>query len=160
MVHRACRHNQIRFLRQRATAPHEHWLTTHDAAAHSGVNERTIRRAIARGELIATRHGRRLLIAPHHLHAYALRQGVARGAPLSPGSWPSPLPVPAPPTAIIGREHEERLIAEMLAGEGSRLLTLTGPGGVGKTRLALAAASAAAPFFTHGVQFVPLDAVQ
>ncbi len=138
-------------------APHGHWLTTHDAAAHSGVNERTIRRAIARGELIATRHGGRLLIAPQHVHAYALRQGVAGGAPLSLGSWASPLPVPAPPTAIIGREREERLIAELLAGEGSRLLTLTGPGGVGKTRLALAAASTAAPLFAHGVLFVPLD---
>ncbi|MDQ2652126.1 MAG: LuxR C-terminal-related transcriptional regulator [Chloroflexota bacterium] len=137
----------------------KHWLTTHDAAAQSGVNERTIRRAIARGELIATRHGGRLLIAPHHLHAYALRQRATRGAPPSPGSWAAPLPVPAPPTAIIGREREERLIAEMLAGDGSRLLTLTGPGGVGKTRLALAAASAAAPFFAHGVLFVPLDAV-
>ena len=140
-------------------APHEHWLTTHDAAAHSGVNERTIRRAITRGELIATRHGGRLLIAPHHLHAYALRQRASRGAPLSPDSWAPPRTVPAPPTAIIGREREERLIAELLAGEESRLLTLTGPGGVGKTRLALAAASTAAPFFVHEVLFVPLDTV-
>lgn len=140
-------------------ARHDHWLTTHDAAAHSGVNERTIRRAIARGELVATRHGGRLLIAPHHLHAYALRQGVVHGAPLLLGPWPAPLPMPLPPSAIIGREREERLIAEMLAGDGSRLLTLTGPGGVGKTRLALATASAAAPSFTQGVLFVPLEAV-
>jgi excisionase family DNA binding protein len=139
--------------------PHEHLLTTHEAAAHSGVNERTIRRAIARGELIATRHGGRLLIAPHHLHAYARRQRTLRGAPPSRGSWPTPLLLPAPPTAIIGREREERLIAEMLASDGSRLLTLTGPGGVGKTRLALAAALVATPFFAHGVLFVPLDAI-
>lgn len=140
-------------------APHEHWLTTHEAAAQSGVNERTIRRAIARGELHATRHAGRLLIAPHHLQAFALRQRAPRSAPRTAGSWPPPLSLPVPPTAIIGREREERLIAEMLAGEGSRLLTLTGPGGVGKTRLALAAAAGTAPFFAHGVLFMALDAV-
>ncbi len=139
--------------------PDGHWLTTHDAAAQSGVHERTIRRAISRGELTATRHGGRLLIAPHDLHAYAARQGTARQAP-SISTWTTPLLVPAPPTAIIGREHEERLIAEMLAGVDTRLLTLSGPGGVGKTRLALAAALTAAPVYSHGVLFVPLEAVQ
>ncbi|MFT4039447.1 MAG: helix-turn-helix domain-containing protein, partial [Thermomicrobiales bacterium] len=143
-------------------APPGGWLTTRDAAVHAGVHERTIRRAIVRGDLIATRHGGRLLIAPHHLHAYTLRHGAARGALqplLPPAAWPEPVPVPAPPTAIVGRAREERVIAELLAGERGRLLTLTGPGGVGKTRLALAAASAAEPQFAHGAVFVPLDAV-
>jgi predicted ATPase len=62
------------------------------------------------------------------------------------------LPVPATP--FLGRDHELGEVLGLL--EGSRLLTLTGPGGTGKTRLALQAAAEAAERFPDGVFWVPL----
>ena len=66
--------------------------------------------------------------------------------------------LPAPVDDVIGREREEAELRRLLAT--TRLLTLTGPGGVGKTRLALAAAHAVAASFPDGVCVVdlaPLD---
>ena len=66
--------------------------------------------------------------------------------------------LPAPPTPLVDREDELAGIRALLLRSGVRLVTLTGPPGVGKTRLALAAASDLAGEFTHGADFVPLDA--
>ena len=65
--------------------------------------------------------------------------------------------LPAAATKLIGREREVAEIAGELMTEGTRLLTLTGPGGVGKTRLALAAA--AASDFPSGVACIDLAPV-
>ena len=65
------------------------------------------------------------------------------------------LPVPATP--FLGRDRELGEVGELLAR--TRLLTLTGPGGGGKTRLALQAAGAAADEYPQGVWWVPLAAV-
>jgi predicted ATPase/class 3 adenylate cyclase len=62
------------------------------------------------------------------------------------------LPVPATP--FLGREHELAQVLSLL--EGARLLTLTGPGGTGKTRLALQAAAEASDRYPHGVFWLPL----
>ena len=67
------------------------------------------------------------------------------------------LPVPA--TEFLGRSREVDEVVELLRN-GVRLLTLTGPGGTGKTRLALQAAAEAADAFPDGVWWVPLAALR
>jgi predicted ATPase len=64
------------------------------------------------------------------------------------------LPIPATP--FLGREHELAEVQELLARDDARLLTLTGAGGSGKTRLALHAAGEAAGEYPDGVWWVPL----
>jgi predicted ATPase len=66
----------------------------------------------------------------------------------------SNLPVPATP--FLGRERELDELAGLLESDDLRLLTLTGPGGTGKTRLALQAAAEAADQYPDGVWWVPL----
>ncbi|WP_102126509.1 ATP-binding protein [Deinococcus planocerae] len=90
----------------------------------------------------------------------ALRSG--RGPEATP---PAPAPAPAGPvlpaatTSFVGRDLELAEITRRLADPASRLLTLVGPGGVGKTRLALEAARGLAGGFPGGVFFVPLEAL-
>jgi predicted ATPase len=67
------------------------------------------------------------------------------------------LPVPATPLA--GREQEAAAVEDMVTGEGVRLVTLTGPGGVGKTRLMVEVARRLGPGFADGARFVDLAAV-
>ena len=61
-----------------------------------------------------------------------------------------------PLTALIGREQEVRAICDLLSQPEVRLLTLTGTGGVGKTRLALQVAAEAQEDFPDGVSFISL----
>ena len=77
--------------------------------------------------------------------------------PAAPAAHPPPLPVPA--TALIGREAEAaRLIALVRAGR-AQLVTLVGAPGIGKTRLALAVATALRDAFPGGVRLVELAAL-
>ena len=64
--------------------------------------------------------------------------------------------LPVPSTAFLGRGHELEEVLGLLARADVRLLTLTGPGGTGKTRLAAQAAGAVADQYMHGVWWVAL----
>src|SRR5215471_18212903 len=82
----------------------------------------------------------------------ASRESVAQQASLA-----GALPVPATP--LVGRAQEVKAVTDLLLREGVRLVTLTGPGGVGKTRLAVEAASRLGADFGDGARFVDLAAV-
>jgi hypothetical protein len=68
--------------------------------------------------------------------------------------------LPAALTALVGRERELTAIADLLARPSVRLLTLSGPGGIGKTRLALEAAARAADRFPDGATIALLAGVR
>jgi len=72
---------------------------------------------------------------------------------------PRPSNLPVPRTASIGREHEAAALRLLLGRDDVRLVTLTGPGGIGKTRLALQAAREIGDQFPSGVWFVALSVV-
>jgi predicted ATPase len=78
-------------------------------------------------------------------------------APLKSLGAASSLPLPATP--LVGRDGELAELAAVLALPDVRLVTLTGPGGSGKTRLAIAVAHRLVPAFPDGVYFVPLAPV-
>jgi predicted ATPase len=68
--------------------------------------------------------------------------------------------LPAPATPLVDRDQEIAAVQDLVVRQGVRLITLTGPGGVGKTRLAVEAASRLAPAFPDGVRFVDLASVR
>jgi len=153
-------------------------LTQEALAERSGLSARAVS-DLERGVYRAPqRNTVRLLAAALELaeHDRALLVGaVLRGRRVPgvietgpPAGLPLPVPadgaarvraLPIPPTSLIGREREAAEAARLLRDAGVRLLTLTGPGGVGKTRLGLSIAADAAPRFPDGVVLLALAAV-
>ena len=126
------------------------------------------RAGLTRDAIGALERGLRRRPYPHTLRALSAALGLSdqaretfhasvreRGTPAPAAGAIQTPPLPAPPTGIIGRERETAELRRLLLGD-ARLLTLTGPGGVGKTRLALEVASDAAQHFPDGVAFVAL----
>jgi predicted ATPase/DNA-binding SARP family transcriptional activator len=94
-----------------------------------------------------------------------IRRGDTAVAPPTPASvaaTPTPRPrpeLPMPATRFVGREAERRDLHQRLSDRSCRLLTLTGPGGIGKTRLALQLAAERRERYADGACFVSLVAV-
>ncbi|HEX4323730.1 MAG TPA: BTAD domain-containing putative transcriptional regulator, partial [Gaiellaceae bacterium] len=95
--------------------------------------------------------------ALQELERAILRQEPSLAAPEPPTRSTRPLPVP--PTPLVGRRLELAAVGALYRDEGARLVTLTGPGGTGKTRLALATAHALEPELRDGAVFVSLAPV-
>ena len=86
----------------------------------------------------------------------AARPHVVR-RPASAGESGTPVSLPMPLTRLIGRATEVAALRALLTAEDVRLVTVTGVGGTGKTRLAIAVAAELAVFYPDGVNFVDLS---
>ena len=64
--------------------------------------------------------------------------------------------LPVQTTPFVGRQQELKEIRQLLMADERQLLTITGPGGIGKSRMAQAVAADVLPLFAHGVYFIPL----
>ena len=97
---------------------------------------------------------RDLLVAEHILQLTG--PGLAVDFPPLKSLDRQPHNLPAQPTPLLGRESELAALREMVSAPGARLITLTGHGGAGKTRLALQVAAESQDAFPDGVWWVPL----
>jgi transcriptional regulator with XRE-family HTH domain len=138
-------------------------LTQAELAQHAGLSERAIS-DLERGLKRPKRGTVRLLATALELAGQdastfeaARGTGSQNGQPRAGQVHGGDRTLPRPLTSFVGRERELGQLEVLLAG--SRLLTLTGPGGSGKTRLALRLATAVAERFEDGVVFVPLASV-
>ncbi len=135
-------------------------LTQDALALQVGCTATTIRRIEAGTRRPSRQIAERLLhvlaIAPEDQLAIV---GFARGTlPAPPPHRSTNLPVPA--TRLIGRAEQLALIQRQLLHDDVRLLTLTGPPGIGKTRLSLEATAQLADAFADGVYFVELAPIR
>jgi predicted ATPase/DNA-binding SARP family transcriptional activator len=90
----------------------------------------------------------------------SIYQQISKGSiPLGDVSLLPPIFLPSPQTSFIDREAELAQIITLIRNPACRLLSLTGLGGIGKTRLAICAAAQCAKYFSDGTYFIPLETV-
>jgi transcriptional regulator with XRE-family HTH domain len=134
------------------------------------------RAGLSQAAIGALEQGLRRRPRPHTVSALAAALGLPpterdallaaaehEGGPITPGvaAPATPRSLPAPPTALVGRDQDVQAAVDLLRHETPpvRLLTLVGPGGVGKTRLAIAVADTIQMDYSDGVAFVDLEGV-
>ena len=142
-------------------------LTQEELAERAGISARSISE-LERGTIHRPRRDTVQLLADGLHLGGAEREAfvaLARGRPVAaaldaPSESPAQHSLPSPPTPIVGRIHESAAALALLLDPEVRLVTLTGPGGVGKTRLALEVASSAMDAVPDGAAFVDLAPVR
>jgi predicted ATPase len=141
-------------------------LTTDEGYVGIDVHRAARVAAVARGGQVlltaataSSADGRRLRdLGDHQLKDLAAPERLFQ---LGDGSFPplksiSPSHLPTPTTPFVGRDEEVTRVTGLLGDHGTRLVTITGPGGIGKTRLAIEAANGAVPSFPGGLWWVAL----
>jgi predicted ATPase/DNA-binding SARP family transcriptional activator len=92
--------------------------------------------------------------------ARAIEAAAPSSPPVSVGPPLRPAGLPVPPTPLIGRAADLVAVRELVVNQGERLVTILGPGGIGKTRLAVEVARDASASFAGLVGFVPLASIR
>src|SRR4051794_38346825 len=148
-------------------------LTQAELGTRVGVIEATVRRWEAEerrpSRQTAARLADALRVAPTEREAFVqiARNELAAvhlASVTSPPAWTLPRPsaarLPIPVTPLIGRGHEVATLIGILRRPDVRLVTVTGTGGIGKTRLTLEAATELRDTFARGVVFVSLASIR
>lgn len=135
-------------------------LTQEELAERSGISARTISDLERSLRSSVYPHTARQLASALGLDQDTRRRFEAVATGRTTGiSEASNAPLPIPPTPLLGRAEAVAKVVSELKDPGVRLLSLTGPGGIGKTRLALAVAELGQASFADGVFFVSLGEV-
>ena len=150
-------------LRQLRTAAS---LSQEDLAERSGLSRRGISdlerglRQAPRLETVRLLADALVLSGPDRTALLAAARPALLGGGQAAAFAVAPASLPMPLTRLIGREAELAALRTALPDDEVRLVTLTGPGGVGKTRLAIAVAHGLHDTFPDGVVFVPLAPIR
>jgi predicted ATPase/DNA-binding XRE family transcriptional regulator/Tfp pilus assembly protein PilF len=141
--------------------------TQEELAARAGLSERSIRALEGATRIRPHRYTVAALadafqLSPQERRAF---EAAARGPSVSmlhlvpEPTGPPPHNIPWQSTSFVGRERETATLLQMIGREDVRLVTLTGPGGMGKTRLALHVARELLPEYEDGVFFISLAGI-